>query len=336
MRIVQQVDESRWRMFLEQCAPDANIFHTPEMMRVFAQTDGFTPDFWAAVDDHDQMLALFLPVQITVLNRPLLRRVSTRSVLYGSVLCARTAAGREALDLLLKTYKQRVKNQVLFTELRNLGMMDELQPILTANGFVYEGHLNYLINLAQPEKDIWAAIRSNAQRNVRKAQKSGVIIEEVQHKEGVTAAYAVLQQVYKRIQVPLPDESLFQAKFDILYPQGMFKIFLAKLEEEIVGALTLLIYNGVMIYWYTGTLREFSSYRVNDYLVWYILKFGSTNGYHTFDFGGGGKPDEEYGVRDFKAKFGGDLVNYGRNICIHAPLRMRVTELGYQLLRRFL
>lgn len=335
MRIVQHVDETVWRAFLGQntCA---NIFHTPEMMQVFAQTEGFKPDFWAALGDDDQMLALFLPVQVTVLDRPLLRKLTTRSVLYGSVLCAPTAAGREALDLLLKTYKRMAKNQVLFTELRNMGPMDEFQPILTANEFVYEEYVNYLIPLTRSQADMWDAIRSNAQRNVRKARKAGVVIEEVQDKEGVTAAYAVLQQVYKRIQVPLPDESLFQAKFDILYPQGMFKILLAKVEGEIIGALTLLIYNGVMTYWYTGTLREFSSYRASDYLVWYALEFGRTNGYHTFDFGGGGKPDEEYGVRDFKAKFGGNLVSYGRNVCVHAPLRMRVTEFGYQLLRRFL
>jgi lipid II:glycine glycyltransferase (peptidoglycan interpeptide bridge formation enzyme) len=71
-------------------------------------------------------------------------------------------------------------------------------------------------------------------------------------------------------------------------------------------------------------------------LVWLALEFGCDRGFHTFDFGGGGKPDEEYGVRDFKAKFGGDLVNYGRNVLVHSPIQLQASELGYQLLRRFL
>ena len=54
-----------------------------------------------------------------------------------------------------------------------------------------------------------------------------------------------------------------------------------------------------------------------------------------YDFGGAGKPDEEYGVRDFKAKFGGELVCYGRNTCVHAPVLLQFSRFGYDILRRF-
>ena len=71
-------------------------------------------------------------------------------------------------------------------------------------------------------------------------------------------------------------------------------------------------------------------------LTWGILEWGAKNGYSLYDFGGAGKPDEKYGVRDFKAKFGGELVNFGRNICVHSPRLLKISKLGYQLLRRFL
>jgi len=35
---------------------------------------------------------------------------------------------------------------------------------------------------------------------------------------------------------------------------------------------------------------------------------------------GAGKLDEEYGVREFKEKFGGKLVEYGRFICVNNRL----------------
>jgi len=35
---------------------------------------------------------------------------------------------------------------------------------------------------------------------------------------------------------------------------------------------------------------------------------------------GAGKPSEKYGVRDFKAKFGGNLVNFGRNTWIPSEM----------------
>ena len=36
-------------------------------------------------------------------------------------------------------------------------------------------------------------------------------------------------------------------------------------------------------------------------------------------FGGAGKPDKPYGVRDYKLKFGGQLVNWGRFEKVHKP-----------------
>lgn len=335
MQIVRELEPGAWRAFVAG-NPCGNIFHTPEMVQVFDRAEGYQPDVWAAVGDDGEILALFLPVHNTVLDRPFLRQLTTRTVLYGSVLCAPTDAGRTALDGLLHAYNRQMGSRVLFTELRNLADMNGVQPVLAKNGFVYEGHLNFLIDLTQPKEALWKAIRSNAQRNVRKARKSGVELTEVVDAAGVAEAVAILQQVYKRIQVPLPDDSLFQAAFEILYPQEMMRIVLAQVEGEAIGALSLLIHNGVMLYWYTGTLREFSSHRANDLLVWHALALGHELGCHTFDFGGGGKPDEAYGVRDFKAKFGGRLVNYGRNVHVHAPLRLRASEAGYRLLRRFL
>ena len=41
--------------------------------------------------------------------------------------------------------------------------------------------------------------------------------------------------------------------------------------------------------------------------------WGAENGYRLCNFGGAGKRDEEYGVRDFKAKFGGELICFARS-----------------------
>jgi lipid II:glycine glycyltransferase (peptidoglycan interpeptide bridge formation enzyme) len=79
--------------------------------------------------------------------------------------------------------------------------------------------------------------------------------------------------------------------------------------------------------------RAYGSYLLNELLVWDILKWGQDNGYRRYDFGGAGRPEEKYGVRDFKGKFGGDLVCYGRNVCVHAPVIFRLCQWGYKPLR---
>lgn len=334
MRVVHQLDEGSWQAFVAS-NPQANIFHTPEMFQVFARTDGYCPTLWAVVADDGRVLALLPSVQITIMGG-LLRHLTTRTVAYGSVLCSPDPEGQQALTTLLQSYNRAVPGGALLTELRNLSDMTAVQPVLAESGFTYEEHLNFLIDLTSPEEQLWQNIRSNARRNIQKARKSGVEIAEVSAMEDLPAVYALLQQVYRRIQVPLPHESLFRAALKILHPRGMLRILLARHQDVDIGVLLLLLHKGVIYYWYTGTLREYAEYRAGDLLVWHTLELGRRAGLKLFDFGGGGRPDEEYGVRDFKAKFGGDLVNFGRNVCVHAPARLKLSTAGYQLVRKFL
>lgn len=334
MDIVRQLDERLWREFVDS-HPQGNIFHTPEMFQVFSRAKGYQPTLWAAVDNSNRPLALLLPVQITLMDG-LLRRFTTRAVAYGSVLCAPGLEGKEALAMLLRAYNREVKGSVLFTELRNLSDLGDVQPVLNESGFAYEEHLNFLIDLTRPREEIWRSIRSNARRNVKKARKSKVVIEEVDDLDRVSATYALLENTYKRLQVPLAGLSLFRSAFEILYPRGKMKILMSKVEGIDIGVSTLLLYKDIVYYWYAGIIREYASHRAGDLLVWHALEWGNHNGFRVFDFGGAGRPDEEYGVRDFKAKFNGTLVNYGRNICVHHPHLLRLSQWGYQLYRRFL
>jgi len=322
MQLVRSLDESRWREFVNK-HPQSNIFHTSEMFHVFERTRAFDPELWAVIDSQDEVICLFIPVMNTVLNG-VLQYFSTRSVSYGSLLSSLGPESGEAISLLLRSYNSHRKS-ALFTELRNQSDLSDVQSPLVRNGFIYEDHLNFIFDLQISSEEIWKNIRSNARRNIKKAERSNVV-----------DAYQILENVYSRIKVPLPDFSMFEAGFEILIPQGMMKILLARLGDEPIGALALLIHQGTITYWYTGVLREYASYRAGDLLVWHSLKFGSQGGYQLFDFGGGGKPDEEYGVRDFKAKFGGELVNFGRNVKIHSPFRYQLSLLGYKVMRKFL
>jgi serine/alanine adding enzyme len=206
--------------------------------------------------------------------------------------------------------------------------------VLAESGFEFQDHLNFLIDLARPLEEIWAKIRPNARRNIRKAMRSEVVVRQADSLRDIDGAYRVLREAYGRIRVPLPPLSLFHATFELLEPGGMVRVLLAEVEEVIIGALILLIHKGVAVYWYTGSLRDYSAFRPADLLVWRSLELSQASGYRTFDFGGGGSPESHYGVRDFKAKFGGDLVNFGRNTFIHAPARYKLGQAGYRVRRR--
>jgi serine/alanine adding enzyme len=81
--------------------------------------------------------------------------LTTRAVVYGSVLYDPSPAGEEALAFLLRTYAQEAGHEVLFTELRNLSDLSAVQPVLNDCGFIYEDHMNYLIDLKRPPEVIF-------------------------------------------------------------------------------------------------------------------------------------------------------------------------------------
>lgn len=334
VRIVRQLDESKWRRFVDR-HPCANIFHAPEMFQVYARTKGYRPLLWAAVDQNDQPLVLFLPVQITLFNGPL-RSFSTRSIVFGSVLYQENPLGLEALEVLLKTYARQTKG-VLLTELRNMADLTSVQPVLQANGYEYEEQLNYLINLHCTSEEVLQRIGQRTRHRIRKGLRRGeIVIKEINRREDLPLFYNLVSKSYSAARVPLADISLFETAFDILYPLGKVKFLLAWLGDQCIAASAELLHGNMIFGWYSGVDRRFSSYAPNELLMWHVLDLGCKEGYHVYDFGGAGRSYEKYGVRDFKAKFGGDLVEYGRNIIVHNPLHLAISKTGYQLYRMLL
>jgi lipid II:glycine glycyltransferase (peptidoglycan interpeptide bridge formation enzyme) len=110
----------------------------------------------------------------------------------------------------------------------------------------------------------------------------------------------------------------------------MIKFFIARVGDVAVACSAELLFKDTIYGWYGGSDRAYSSYIPNDLLMWHVLDWGASNGYRVYDFGGAGKPDEPYGVRTFKAKYGGELVNYGRYVHVHSGVRLALSKLAYR------
>ncbi len=333
-RIVRNLPEEDWRRFVGE-HPQGNIFHTPEMYRVYAQARGHQPSLWAAVGDGSRPLALLIPVEVTVLGN-LPKLFTTRAVAYGSVLCEPSPDGESALRSLLHTYQQGRHGSALFTELRNLSDLAPIQPVLEEHGFRYQEHLDYQIDLNRPPEAVLQGMGRRTRKQIRRAIKQGgVTVTEINHFEQLTPLYELLRRTYAAAKVPLADRSLFEAAFDVLHRKGMAKFMLAWVGDDCAACSVELLHKDRIYGWYGGVDRAYGAHVPNELLMWHVLRWGVENGYRIYDFGGAGKPDEDYGVRDFKAKFGGQLVCYGRNSRTHSPGLMWLSRRAYDLWRRW-
>lgn len=337
LKIVNTLDDTRWLDFVNS-HPNGNIFHSPYMFRVFENTKGYSPIFLATIDtSSNEILALLLSAEIKVGNILRFDKLTSRFVIFGGLLNRESrSSSNSILSELLGTYDNIVKEKGLFTEIRNIYDIDKIKKAIEQQNYKFEDHLNYFINLKKNPTDIFHSFSENRRRNIKKAINYGLEVEEVNENAKVSLFYDILKETYSRIRVPLPDVSLFESLYRELVPMGLAKLLIAKQKNNYMSATTLLLYKGIILYWYSGTKAQFFSFYPNEFLIWHAIKWGAENGYHTFDFGGAGRPDEKYGVRDFKSRFGGKLVNYGRYIKVYHTFTLKISKAGYWLYRKFL
>ena len=334
-KITNSVKKEIWSEFVYN-HPKGNIFQTPEMYGVYERTKNYEPIFLAVVDESDNIKAMLLAHVIKEFEG-FLGRFSARSIIQGGPLYEEDEEGFNALKVLMEHYDETAKKN-LYTEIRNRWDTSYVSNILDDKGYVYEDELNFLVDLTKSKEELWANLSKKRRNNIRRALKNDVTVKMVESEEHVYKSYEMLHETYRNAKLPLADISLFRSIFKSLTSKDMMKFFLAKYENNYIGAILVLTYKGIVYDWYAGADRGYLKVCPNDLLVWHAIEWGSENGYHTFDFVGAGNPNnkEHEGIREFKKQFGGQLVNHGRYKKIHSPKKLWLAEKGFEIYRRLL
>jgi len=335
IEITNSPDIMHWSEFVYN-HPHGNIFQTPEMAEVYKRTKNYEPVTLAAIDTKNDEILAVLQVAVIKEISGFLGTISARSIIQGGPLFIENESSIKALKVLMEHYDKIAQKKSLYTQIRTMRDTSNISDFLNSMGYEYEAHLNFLMDLTLPTDVLWRQLFKSRRNGINRAKRRGVIIEEVTDISLIPIVYNHLRETYKNAKLPLADISLFQHVFNVLTQKNMAKIFLAKHEDKYIGAIVVLIYKGVIYDWYAGASLGYLQLCPNDILPWHVMEWGSNNGYHTFDFGGAGNPNEEYGVREFKRQFGGELVNFGRYKKAHSSIKMKVVEKGFKVYRRFL
>lgn len=327
-RIVSEIECQQWSDFVLH-HPRGNIFQTPEMFDVFKATKNNEPVLTAALDDKGNRVAGVLISVIQGEYPGIVGRFTSRSITWGGPLVSDD--NKEIIELLIEQYNEIIKRKAIYSQFRNLWDQEDFIPAFNKNNYNYEKHLNIHVDLGKTEEELWKEVNSKRRNEIRRAKKEGTTFKELTSKDEIDRAYRILKKVYTRAKLPLHDKSLFNAASKILHPKGMIKFFGAINQGKIIGAIVVLCYKDRVYDWYAGSLREYYDKYPNDLLPWEVFLWGGKNGYKIFDFGGAGKPGKPYGVRDYKKKFGGEFVNFGRFEKIHKPAFMKLGKFGLKL-----
>ncbi len=319
--------DPRWDAYVAS-NPQGTIFHTCGMLRAFATAPKHEVLAMAAVGDDHSIQAIIPAVKVSTLSG-IGSHISSRSIWYAEPICEPTEQGRAALEYLTQLHDRRARS-CLFTEVRNIAAAQHEKPVLQDCGYQYKDYLNYVVDTSDSVENLFRRVSKSTRNKIRRTEKRGVAIELDNSHTGIDQMYRMVYESYARSEVPLANETLFHTALDEL-PKNV-QVRLAVHEGDVIAGGISLVYGDRFFAWYGGSLRQ-NSLSPFDLLTWDEIKWSSENGSYYYDFGGAGWPDEEYGPREFKKKFGGDLVDYGRYRRIPSPLKLKLAESAYQIAR---
>ena len=259
------------------------------------------------------------------------RYMSRRSIVEGGPICISDDARISCA--MLRSYRVFINSKVIYSEIRNFSDRSMWSDAFARAGWTFEEHLNFLVKINSRD-EVWRKLSKSRKNQINKSQKNGATIAEATSSDDVEQFYWLLRDLYKNVvKKPLPGLSFFQEFFEISKRTGKGKIFIICQDGEIIGGIVCPIFAGTIYEWYVcGLDGQHKNIYPSVLATWAPIQYALDHNLIEFDFMGAGRPGEDYGVRDFKAKFGGDLVCYGRFINIMKPLHFLVAKLGLKLL----
>lgn len=287
-----------------------NYFHSYAHFLGAKANPSTQPEFFLALDNEGNIKGLALVVTHRA-TEIILKSVTRRTVLYGPPLASDINIEKGIIDFIL----DYVKKRHLFLQFR---INNDQHPVLnTFNGvFSAQDYLNVFVYNEGGSK-AWESLSRSKRWQVRKNIAAGVSIAEAQTDEEFNQWYTILKRLYdNKIKKPVPPKGFFSALIQASTEQNSTRLLVVKYQKNVIGGILLPISGKRAVHeWYVcGMDEEYKSKNIFPSVMatWGAIDYTVQNQFEFFDFMGAGRPEIPYGVREFKERFGGELINVVR------------------------
>jgi CelD/BcsL family acetyltransferase involved in cellulose biosynthesis len=275
---------------------DRLIFHTPEWLAFVAECQRAEPVL-ATVSDGSVTVGHFTGL--------LSRRYGLR--ILGSPMAGWTTSylGFNLLPGVSRRDAVRALTRFAFDDLgcAHLEVRDRgaTEADLAGLGLRWDAAPTAVIDLSPDEDTLFGAMTSACRRNIRKAAKSGVVIEEADADPAFADEfYDQLRDVFaKQDLVPTYSAERVKSLIRHLAPAGRISLLRARdADGRCIATAVLPWYHRTMYFWGGASYREHQHLRPNEALIWHALRWARARGVTEFDFVGGNAYKTKYGTTE--------------------------------------
>jgi len=266
---------------------------------------------------------------VTKEKNPIKQFLTRRAIIIGGPCLADDCTDEEvnallcALKSALLSGREGVGFQPIYIETRNFNDYSPWKEAFEAAGFAYKKHLNFHVD---------PSVNNLSDNRKRQIKKSDAVTESAISEREITEWYKVLEVLYRsKVRTPLwPIEFFLKA-----YRDSIAEFLLVKYNEKIIGGSMVVTDQRAVYEWFEcGLNAEYKDQYPSVLATCAGIQKARQSGCSRYDMMGAGEPGVPYGVRDFKAEFGGKQVEHGRFLCVCKPMLYRIGVWGVKLLKR--
>lgn len=327
---IQDIDQHQWDDLINSSRV-ATWFQTKEAFGFFNELS-FMEAFVVAVKNNGALKGLVVGY-IQKDGGRLKQLLSRRAIIFGGPLLAEDVADEE-VKALLKALKNNLEHKSIYIETRNFNDYSPWRSVFEECGFAYDPHYDVQIETSSLEA-VNGRLDRNRRRNIKKAIENGIVVDENPTEKDLHVFYNMLDELFRtKVKSPLYPFEFFE-KLRAL-PSSRF--FMAKNPDgTIIGGLVCVALEGRAVYAWAacGDDQKYRALSPSVMANYSGICHAAENGFPCFDFMGAGKPDDGgYGVRDFKLKFGGELVEHGRFLYVCSPALFTLGKIAVKIMKR--
>jgi len=166
-----------------------------------------------------------------------------------------------------------------------------------ALGFTCEFYTSYRTDLRKSEEEIFNSMDSACRRCIRKAEKSGVTIEEAHDLAFADEYYEQLKDVFAK-QGLVPTYKLDRVRALIKYLEPTGRLLLLRARDPQGNRIATGIFpgfNNIAEFWGNASVRSGQILRPNEAIQWHAMRYWKRHGVEIYDWGGEGGYKEKYG-----------------------------------------
>ena len=304
------IDRQQWSE-LVRTSETGTWFQSPEAYDFFASLPELMEPFVYGVERAGKLCAVCVGY-VTKEPNPIKQFFTRRAIIIGGVAVAANGA-KEDIVILLNYVRKELKPKSIYIETRNFNDFSPWKEAFEAAGFVYKPHLNFHVD---------PATNNLSDNRKRQLKKSDAVVSEGVSELEIREWYEVLSELYRtKVKTPLwPIDFFLEA-----YRQGIAKFLLVKHEGRIIGGSMVVADERTVYEWFEcGLNAECKDQYPSVMATWGGIQLAHQSGCTRYDMMGAGEPGVPYGVRDFKAEFGGQMVEHGRFLYVCKPMLYRL------------